>query len=102
MMEVLIGIALIGLVGLIVVPVLFLKAYVLVKLWVWFLIPLGAIEIGYVDALGITLVANFIVAKSKPEHIKPENMKEALTEVATHFLASLVVLALGWVIVQFR
>lgn len=45
------------------VPLLLLKAKVLLDLYTWFIVPLGAPGLVYTSAIGVTLFLNFIKTK---------------------------------------
>lgn len=53
----------IGTVTLLLVPVMIVvNGYVLSVMWNWFCVPLGMIQIGAAHALGISVLANHILA----------------------------------------
>ena len=48
-------------------PSLFIRALVLVDLWKWFVIPLGAPTIGLAHALGLSLILEWCTKSSKAD-----------------------------------
>jgi hypothetical protein len=55
-------------ISLITVPIgVFLNAYTLLCLWLWFIVPLGVPAIGLVHAMGIMLIKGFMMAKYLPK-----------------------------------
>ncbi len=36
------------------------KAFVLIKLWTWFIVPMGVVPISYASAIGLSLVARLL------------------------------------------
>jgi hypothetical protein len=87
----------IGIVGLILIPVYLLRAYVLVKLWAWFMVPLGIFEIGYAHAIGISLVVGFLTSQYIPAKDKDNKWAAA----AHTFLTPIMVLFIGWITTKF-
>lgn len=62
-----------------------LQAWVMSKLWCWFLVPLGLVPIGTVTVLGIMLLVNLFRA------VKGETVDEAAANVLQSSLGALVV-----------
>lgn len=44
------------------VPTIALRAYVLVQLWLWFLVPFGIAPVGFMGAIGVSLLVNLLLA----------------------------------------
>ena len=76
---------------------------VLSILWGWFMVPtLGLPEIGIPQAIGISMVAGYITYQSGAENKSGGDSGEAIKKlVALVLLRPVVVLALGWIVVQF-
>jgi hypothetical protein len=87
---------LLGAVGMIVLLTLY-GALVLWVLWGWFIVPLGAPQIGIAWAIGIALVANLLAPTPAPA----ASEKDAKQHVTTSLLKPAVALAIGWVAKQF-
>ena len=98
MESILIGLAVF--VGLIVVmlPLILLRAFVLVKLWSWFLVPLGIFEINYAYAIGISLIVSYLTHQTEAN--KDENLDTKKYWLSAIF-QPLITLLIGWITVQF-
>lgn len=77
---------------------LLLKGWIISRLWHWFVVPLGAVELRAGMVAGIILIYNFVTATSSP---KKEDDKDSLaTKIAKTILSSFVaptaVLLVGW------
>ena len=75
------------------------KAWTLVQLWTWFVVPvfgLGALELPY--AIGLNLIVVAILAK-RPKAIKEKEFWERYyLDVTFKITMSIFVLCLGWVV----
>lgn len=91
--EVIIGAASPFLVAAYVVPAFLWNAYVLTRLWDWYITSaFGASPLQMVHAYGIGLIVHFL----QPKHIA-EDKSEWYVKVATPFLGPTISLAAGWV-----
>jgi hypothetical protein len=92
-----------ALIGLIIVlsfiPLAVLNGWALSWLWLWFIVPLGAPQIGIAWSIGISALVGMLRG-SNPEPPKPEDFEEAksrlvkaYSRVITMPLASLLI---GW------
>ena len=50
-------------------PSIFLRALTIMKLWLWFIVPLGVIQLGYIQAMGVSGLVIFLTS----EYTKEEN-----------------------------
>ncbi len=47
------------------VPLLImLRAFVMVDMWLWFVVPLGVVEVGMAHMYGITIIGNLVAGAS--------------------------------------
>jgi hypothetical protein len=83
------------LVGLAVVP---WSGFVVLKLWGWFLVPLGVPNVNLAHAMGMTLIAHFMT--SQP-HVKEKAYDEWWMRTAINIVNPLYVLGLGWLFHSF-
>ena len=98
-----IGLIFLGFVPLMVVGAI-LNGYALSITWGWFMVPtFGLPELGIAQAIGIALVVGFLT-----KHVPFSDMEKAkepiqrLTNSVVHtLLRPLLVLGMGWVILQF-
>jgi len=74
-------------------PIAMWWGYVLSVMWGWFLVPLGAPEIGVAHAIGI---AGLVAMMAKNSNAS-KDYKSLSGKVAEAFVAPLVTLAIGWV-----
>lgn len=70
------------------------KAFVLLKLWVWFLVPLGAPRGGFVAAMGVVLIVGLLT----PTKIDDEeyDTNRAVKAIGFGIIAPLIALGFGW------
>lgn len=86
----------IGFVGLIVL-VTFMRAFVLIKLWGWFMVPcfsLPTLNIPY--AIGLSLVMGMFLASAKKT-----DKESAWSNILTGTLTPLIALFIGWIVHMF-
>ena len=76
---------------------IFLNAYTLLYLWLWFIVPLGVPAIGMVQAMGIMLVKGFMMAKYLPKTQEDETEASKIEKFkgALFFTLSMPIIALG-------
>lgn len=71
------------------------KAFVMVKLWTWFLVPAGVPRLGFVTAMGTTLI--FSMLSPTPKFDGDEVTVEwAVKAIAVGFFGPLIGLVFGW------
>jgi len=82
-----------------------LRALVLVQLWGWFIVPLGAPSVGMVMAMGIALVASLLAHQNAPKKSEGKTNSEKLSAageaMAYAVINPLVLLGIGAVVAQF-
>lgn len=76
------------------VPLLLWSAFVLMKLWGWFLVPLGVPRIGLVGAVGVDLIVSLTAHQFVPERQTMQNWAE---RVARAVVIPAIILFVGWV-----
>lgn len=96
----------IGLVAGLILGVIFgsiISGWVLAKLWLWFLVPLGAPVITMVQAIGFALVFGLLTSgleRRKPD--KSDGMTSAfISALVDATLTPLMYLGIGWIVYQF-
>lgn len=79
------------------------RGWVLSMLWGWFIAPLGVPEITIASAIGISLVVALLTNKTDNSGpTEKRSVQQHIEVVVTHaFLAPLMTLLFGWLIVQF-
>lgn len=88
--------AILGLVALVAVMALY-NAFVLATLWAWFVVPLGAAQIGIAHAYGLSLIPTVILTSRglySPEDKRTESYVAAMMLPAAALL-------FGWIAVGF-
>jgi len=72
------------------------RSYVLVKLWLWFIVPTGLPPLAFATALGIALIVGLLT----PNKINkdPVTLEAIITAVLVAFITPLVGLVTGWCI----
>lgn len=68
------------------------RGFVLKKLWGWFMVPLGVVEIGIAMAIGISVIVSLLVQTTVPA-TKAEHKEQVMYSVAVPVLG----LFIGWV-----
>jgi hypothetical protein len=74
-----------------------LRGYVVYKLWFWFMVPLGIMNISVLQAMGISILGNLIAYQTP---LKGEG-RDFAEVVEISIAVSLIALFSGWVITQF-
>jgi hypothetical protein len=69
------------------VPSSLLRAFVLTKLWSWFVVPLGMKPIGLVEALGVSLVAWFLTYTYVPSDEENSAIKALIWSIFMSLMA---------------
>lgn len=80
-----------------VVPLVIFGGYTYMKLWFWFLVPLGVPAIGIANAIGINLLISFSTNKAKLKDGYSNNVERLLSLWAI----PLIVLVLGAIVHSF-
>jgi len=92
---------LIGVIALLaVVPAILIRGWVLVKVWTWFLIDLGAPVINIPQGLGIALICNFVI-HTKTEDNEDDSYNNIGAKLLKPFIVPLASLLMALVIKQF-
>jgi hypothetical protein len=100
-METLIGcIAFVGLLVVMAVLGILLKAFVLTKLWAWFIVPLfpGAPSLTMAQAYGIALVIAMVTHQHSEAQEEPDKEKRQIAAIVSLFVWPLLVLFVGWIV----
>lgn len=74
-----------------------LRAVVLMVLWRWFLVPLGAPPIGIATAWGLGLIAMLLLPTPDPAD-EPDALEYAVRLIAASVTGSVIALATGWIV----
>ncbi len=80
------------------VPLTPLAGYVVMRLWTWFIVPLGVMPIGWVHALGLGLIVGFMTTTYNGT-TKP--VKSAVDFLITRYFVFGFMLLEGWIIQKF-
>ncbi len=73
------------------------RGWALSKLWVWFIVPLGAPQIGIAMAIGVSGT----IALFHPQPTKKSDDADWATSTMTSFCTVLVSVGFGWITKQF-
>ena len=84
------------LMALLIIPVGLYRGWVLSLLWVWFIVPLGAPEIGVIHAWGLAMAIQFMTQT----WVHRED-KEPMKSIANLILSPLVILLVGYILKGF-
>lgn len=71
------------------------EGYVLAKLWLWFVVPLGAPEIGVLHAAGLSLLLAF--AKGTPNPPRDKERSAASDLLFVSFTLPATAFVFGWI-----
>ncbi len=82
------------------VGVAIFSGFVLSVLWAWFLVPLGAPEIGIATAIGLSMIVSLVTGKYAKALSDNEELSDTAKTVC-QYLAPVVALAIGWVVQKF-
>lgn len=99
-MEYIIGaIGIVVLLGVLMIPAYLLNGFVLMKLWQWFLVPLGLPVIGLAHCIGIAIIINFLTMHYQKS---PKESDDGGWNAFAHlYLNPLFVLFIGWIVTWF-
>ncbi len=75
------------------------RAWVFTLLWSWFVVPLGAPEVGIATAVGLALIISLFTQHLAKEETKDKSMINDL--ITRAFLAPIVTLIVGWLVTYF-
>lgn len=89
----LVFLAFIGLLAIIPLAIIF-NAFVLYKMWGWFLVPLGLPQIGMAHAWGLAILIGMFTVRSK---IQSKDKKERIAEGVTMALSPFMALLFGYI-----
>lgn len=89
-----------GVVVLLTFPLTLLKSWVFIKLWGWFVVPMGVQQIEFWHAFGLLVIVNLIVSKvdykSKKDKEDSDNYEAAGAYIGL-YLGPLFALLIGWI-----
>lgn len=77
------------------VVALFVKPWVLTMLWGWYLVPLGAPELGMLSAFGVVLCASLLTHQASIAREKATDENAWYGQALTPILWPLLILAIG-------
>lgn len=72
------------------------NAVVLVRLWRWFIVPLGVLPLTFWTAVGVDVLFTFIIMAAQPSRKEDEELAEAWKRVLTKLFQTAFLFALGW------
>jgi hypothetical protein len=87
-----------------VVFTIILRAWVLVVLWGWFLVPLGAFELSIATAIGISIIVGLFTQHLQKDYVEVKyktGMVDGLLGLLPAVIAPLVALLTGWIVTWF-
>lgn len=76
------------------IPMVMLRGFVLSKLWLWFLVPLGVPAIGVALAIGIIVLVNLLT--SDPNAAKDDDDKEPGAQIVGRMVTSVMMSLMAW------
>lgn len=86
------------------VPMILFRAYVLTRLWTWFITPLGAPTLVLMNAIGLQVVWSYLIVSLKTDDEAEKLQKASVTkkwsELIARWVVSGFILFEGWVISQ--
>lgn len=75
-----------------------LRGWVLSWLWLWFIVPLGAPDIGVAWAVGISVLMSMLAQSPKVDSDKGEDAGEKFAKaIALMLVSPLIALLVGWI-----
>jgi len=79
-----------------------INGFVFSKLWLWFIVPIFQIQpLRVVEAIGIILLVNFIIAKIDREEVKEKFWRQFTANMIFIVLAAGFALLSGWIVTLF-
>lgn len=95
-MSILVGIIrFIGIVFILSIPAFILQVFVVMKLWLWFIVPLGLNPIKFVPAIGFSLIISFLTKQYIPVG------KDKWGPLIHAYVDPVLTLFIGWIITWF-
>jgi hypothetical protein len=76
----------------------FFQAFVFMKLWHWFVVPLGVIMIGYTQALGLIMIV--VILKRMDYSLRAENSKMG-ERIFNYYVLYAITLGAGYIVKGF-
>lgn len=83
-----------------IVPLTIFRGFVLSKLWLWFVVPLGVVQISIVHAIGFSLVLGFLSLKNNNAE-KAKDRAERAGQFFGHMVTPLFAWGFGAIIHSF-
>lgn len=80
---------------LLIIPAISLRGWVILKLWDWFIVPLNAPQISIVQAIGISILINFMTLHDI--NTKKRDLEEEIKGYIFVFTYPFIILLIGWV-----
>lgn len=72
------------------------RGYVLVKMWTWFVVPLGVVGIGLAHAIGISTIITFLT--HKPSSEEREDERSLTAKIVAKSLEGVFIIGFMWAI----
>jgi len=94
-------IAIIGFTGLFflaIVPVYIINGFVIAKLWLWFIVPIGLEPIGMAQAIGIGIIISMLTKQHVPSD---KNESKWWMPFVRMYLSPFMALFVGWIVTWF-
>jgi predicted permease len=76
----------------------FFQAFVFMKLWHWFVVPLGVMMIGYTQALGLIMIV--VILKRMDYSLRAENSKMG-ERIFNYYVLYAITLGAGYIVKGF-
>lgn len=86
---------------LMIVPSAIVRGFVLMKMWLWFIVPLGVNAISITHAIGLATLAGLLTHQSTGKELEKDQGKLIGSAIGEGFLAPLLILLMGYVIKSF-
>ena len=90
----------VGLLSFVVLSII-LRAWVLVVLWGWFLVPLGVFELSITTAIGISIIVGLFTQHLQKDNIEVKHKTGIVEGLLPAVLAPLMALFTGWIVTWF-
>ncbi len=78
------------------IPTLLIRAFVLYKLWDWFVVTLGAPSIGLWHTLGLLVTVNFVTFNGYKKYQPDKEVEEQVLAVLVPAVRALIALVVGY------
>jgi len=82
-------------------------AFVLMKMWQWFITPLGVVPLGFLNAWGLYYLCKYMIHRKNPEDMKVKDMDSSefaviwIVEVLSSLSIAGITLLFGYIIKSF-